>query len=134
MSLRFQKRKKLLPGASVNLSKSSASISGGVRGARLSLGARGIRGSVGIPGSGISLTSLGIGRMGGIGAIFAVFVLLALASFQIAWLVFKSLLQLSIWTVSGIARLLSLALASRPNQGKYRSDSQVKRSATRRKK
>lgn len=133
MSLRFQKRKKILPGTSVNLSKSSASISSGVRGARLSLGARGIGGSVGIPGSGISLTRLGLGRTGGIGAILAIFVLLTVAVFQIAWFFFKTLLQISIWTVTGIARLLSLAFALRQTRHKVATNSKAKRSATQRK-
>ena len=134
MSLRFQKRKKVLPGTSVNLSKSSASVSSGTRGARVSIGGRGIRGSVGIPGSGISLTRLGVGRMGGIGAIIAIFVLLTVAVFQIAWFMFKSLLQIGIWMVTSFAQLLSHVLALRTNQKSVAKNNVVKRSATRMKK
>lgn len=129
MSLRFQKRKKIAPGTSVNLSKSSASIGTGIRGARLSLGRRGIRGSVGIPGSGISLTSLGIGRMGGLGAIVAVFVLLTVAIFQIGWIIFKVMLQISMWGVMGIARMLSMVFESFQNRNRMATRSKVRRSA-----
>jgi len=72
--------------------------------------------------------------MGGIGAILAIFVLLTVAVFQIAWFFFKTLLQISIWTVTGIARLLSLAFALRQNRHQVAINSKVKRSAPRRKK
>lgn len=141
MSLRFQKRKKIAPGASVNLSKSSASIGIGIRGARLSLGRRGMRGSVGIPASGISLTSLGIGRMGGLGAIVAVFVLLivailriTVAIFQIGWIMFKVMLQISMWGVKGIARMLSMVFEFLQNRNRVATRSKVRRSAQRMKK
>lgn len=109
MSLRFQKRKKILPGTSVNLSKASASVSSGVKGARLSLGRRGVRGSVGIPGTGISLTNLGIGRMGGFGAIVAAFVLLFVFVFKLVWIVIKVSFQITIWLGRGTLSALSAA-------------------------
>jgi len=107
MSLRFQKRKKVLPGTSVNLSKASASVSSGVKGARLSLGRRGVRGSLGIPGTGLSLTNLGVGRMGGVGAIIAAFVLLFVFVFQLVWLLLKFSFQIVIWLGRGTLSALT---------------------------
>jgi Protein of unknown function (DUF4236) len=52
---RFQRRFRVLPGVRLNLSKSSASVSLGVRGAHLTLGRR-PRLTLGWPGSGISYT------------------------------------------------------------------------------
>lgn len=43
-----------MPGLKLNLSKSGASLSAGVRGAHLNFGSRGVYGSVGIPGTGLS--------------------------------------------------------------------------------
>ena len=57
MSLRFFKRIRLLPGVSLNLSKSGASLSFGPRGAKVTVGPRGIRKTVGLPGTGISYTT-----------------------------------------------------------------------------
>ncbi len=112
MSLRFQKRKKVVPGTSVNLSKSSASISTGIRGARMSLGLRGVRGSVGLPGTGISLTSLGMRRMGGFGAVIGVFVLLSVMLVRLVWALFTLSLRASVWIIRGIGRLMVLAIHS----------------------
>lgn len=56
MAWRFQKRIKILPGLSINLSKRGASVSAGPRGAKLNLGRRGLRSTVGIPGTGLSST------------------------------------------------------------------------------
>lgn len=112
MSLRFQKRKKILPGTSVNLSKASASVSSGVKGARLSLGRRGVRGSVGIPGTGLSLTNLGIGRMGGFGAIGAAFVLLSVFAFRLVWLLVKASFQIIFWLGRGTLSALTATYAA----------------------
>jgi tetratricopeptide (TPR) repeat protein len=54
MSIRFQKRIKLLPGLRLNISKSSLGLSLGVPGARASINTRGeVYASAGIPGSGL---------------------------------------------------------------------------------
>lgn len=42
MGLRFQRRKKILPGVTLNLSKRGGSASVGPRGAKLNVGARGL--------------------------------------------------------------------------------------------
>lgn len=54
---RVFRRKNVLPGLRVNLSKSGPSLSVGVRGAHVTLGRRGITRTVGIPGTGIFYTS-----------------------------------------------------------------------------
>lgn len=56
MAFRFQKRVKLLPGVTVNLSKSGVSTSVGVKGARITKGHGQTRATVGLPGSGLSQT------------------------------------------------------------------------------
>ncbi len=56
MGLRFQRRIKILPGVTLNLSKSGISTSVGVRGARVTFGKKGTRTTVGLPGTGISYT------------------------------------------------------------------------------
>ena len=56
-SFRFFKRVKVLPGITMNMSKSGPSISLGVRGAHVTMGRRGVRKTVGIPGTGIFYTS-----------------------------------------------------------------------------
>lgn len=56
MGFRFQKRIKIAPGITINLSKSGVSTSVGPRGARMTFGRGKIRTTVGIPGSGISHT------------------------------------------------------------------------------
>ncbi len=58
MAFRFQKRIKLLPGVTINLSKSGVSTSLGVKGARITKGHGKTRTTVGLPGSGISHTSI----------------------------------------------------------------------------
>lgn len=58
MGFRFQKRIKLLPGVSINLSKSGISTSVGVQGARVTVGHGKTRTTVGLPGTGISHTSI----------------------------------------------------------------------------
>ena len=54
MSFRFRRRKKLLPGVTLNLGKRSASISMGPRGAKLNVGRRGVAGTVTLLGTGLS--------------------------------------------------------------------------------
>jgi hypothetical protein len=56
MGWRFSKRIKVLPGVSVNLSKSGLSTSIGPRGAKVTIGHRKVRQTVGIPGTGLSYT------------------------------------------------------------------------------
>lgn len=78
MSFRFQKRIKLLPGVTVNLSKSGVSTSLGATGARVTLGKGKQRTTVGLPGTGIShtetrATSNGSGSLGVITFLVAIF-------------------------------------------------------------
>jgi len=57
MGLRFQKRIRLAPGLTLNVSKRGVSLSVGRRGATLNVGAPGgPRATVGMPGSGLSYT------------------------------------------------------------------------------
>jgi hypothetical protein len=56
MHLRFFRRVRLLPNLWVNLNRSGASISVGVRGLRLTLGRKSTRWTAGLPGSGLSVT------------------------------------------------------------------------------
>lgn len=57
MGFRFSKRVKILPGVSLNFSKSGVSTSLGPRGAKVTIGHGKVRQTVGIPGTGISYTS-----------------------------------------------------------------------------
>ena len=58
--LNFRRRIKILPGVTLNLSKSGMSTSIGPRGAKVTLGGpRGPRATVGIPGTGLSYTMTG---------------------------------------------------------------------------
>jgi tetratricopeptide (TPR) repeat protein len=57
MGFRFFKRMNVLPGVTLNLSKSGGSFSVGPRGARLTMGPQGARVSLGIPGSGLYYTT-----------------------------------------------------------------------------
>ena len=54
---RLFRRKNVLPGLRVNLSKSGPSLSVGVRGAHVTFGRRGVTRTVGIPGTGVFYTS-----------------------------------------------------------------------------
>lgn len=54
MAFRFQKRIKLLPGVTLNVSKGGLSTSVGVKGARVTVGRGKTRTTVGLPGTGIS--------------------------------------------------------------------------------
>jgi len=56
MGWRFQKRVKIAPGVTLNVSKGGPSVSFGTRGARFSIGRKGARETVGIPGTGVSYT------------------------------------------------------------------------------
>lgn len=58
MGFRFQKRIKLLPGITLNVSKSGLSTSVGPRGARVTMGHGKTRVTTGLPGTGISHTSV----------------------------------------------------------------------------
>jgi Protein of unknown function (DUF4236) len=58
MGFRFQKRIKILPGITLNLSRKGVSTSVGVTGARVTLGHGQQRITTGLPGSGISHTSI----------------------------------------------------------------------------
>jgi hypothetical protein len=51
---RFRKRKKLLPGVTLNLGKRSASVSVGPRGAKMNVGRRGAMGTLTLLGTGLS--------------------------------------------------------------------------------
>src|SRR5262249_22422630 len=56
-NFRFYRRLHILPGLSVNLSKSGPSLWVGVRGAHVTIGPRGVRRTVGLAGSGVFYTS-----------------------------------------------------------------------------
>lgn len=58
MGIRFQKRIKVLPGITLNLSRKGISTSIGTTGARVTYGHEKRRVTTGIPGSGISHTSI----------------------------------------------------------------------------
>jgi len=57
MSFRFWRRVRILPGLTLNLSKSGASLSVGPPGAKLTFGPKGTRATVGIPGTGMYYTT-----------------------------------------------------------------------------
>ena len=78
MGFRFQKRIRIAPGLTINLSKSGLSTSLGPRGAKITLGRGQTCRTIGIPGSGISHTTVSRNaRNGSLLVILAV--LLALA-------------------------------------------------------
>ncbi len=56
MSLRFWQRVRIAPGVTLNLSKSTASLSFGPRGAKYTVSPRGNRATLGLPGSGLFYT------------------------------------------------------------------------------
>lgn len=58
MGFRFQKRIKLMPGVTLNLSKSGVSTSIGTTGARYTVGNGKRRATVGLPGTGLSYTQV----------------------------------------------------------------------------
>lgn len=57
MGFRFTKRIKVLPGLTLNLSKSGLSTTIGPKGAKVTLGKRGARLTTGIPGTGVSYST-----------------------------------------------------------------------------
>jgi hypothetical protein len=57
MGFRFQKRLRIMPGLTLNLSKRGVSASIGTRGARVTYGHGQKRTTVGLPGSGLSYTA-----------------------------------------------------------------------------
>ena len=65
MGFRFYRRVKILPGITLNFSKSGVSTSVGVRGAKLTFGKNGRRATVGLPGTGISYTAYQKKKRGG---------------------------------------------------------------------
>jgi len=66
MSFRFWRRVKIVPGLTLNLSKSGGSLSFGPRGAKFTVGSRGKRATMGIPGTGLFYTTtLPGGKAGG---------------------------------------------------------------------
>lgn len=58
MGFRFQRRVKLFPGVTLNISKSGVTTSLGTRGARVTLGRGQTRTTVGLPGTGLSHTTV----------------------------------------------------------------------------
>jgi hypothetical protein len=54
MGWRFQRRKKLLPGLTLNLGKRGGSFSAGPRGAKINVGRRGAQATVSLLGTGLS--------------------------------------------------------------------------------
>jgi len=76
--MRFQKRIKILPGISINLSKSGASTSIGPRGAKVTLGHGKQRTTISAPGTGISHTETRSSRMAVVPLLFIAGLVLAL--------------------------------------------------------
>ena len=56
MSFRFFRRIRIVPGITVNLSKSGVSVSAGPSGAKFTVGTRGTRATIGLPGTGLFYT------------------------------------------------------------------------------
>jgi hypothetical protein len=54
MSWRFQRRRKILPGVTLNLGKRGGSVSVGPRGAKLNAGARGLTATASLLGTGLA--------------------------------------------------------------------------------
>jgi hypothetical protein len=54
MGWRFQRRKKIVPGVTVNLGKRGGSVSVGPRGAKLNAGARGLTATASLLGTGLA--------------------------------------------------------------------------------
>jgi hypothetical protein len=51
---RFQRRRKLLPGVTLNVGKRRASLSAGARGAKVNVGRRGVAATISLVGTGLS--------------------------------------------------------------------------------
>jgi Protein of unknown function (DUF4236) len=56
MGFRFRRSIRIAPGVRINIGKTGASVSAGVRGARVTFGRTGTRTTVGVPGTGVSYT------------------------------------------------------------------------------
>jgi uncharacterized protein DUF4236 len=54
MGWRFQRRRKILPGVTLNVGKRSASVSAGPRGAKVNAGPRGVGATVSLLGTGLA--------------------------------------------------------------------------------
>jgi hypothetical protein len=54
MGWRFQRRKRLFPGVTLNVGKRAGSMSVGPRGAKLNVGRRGLTGTLSLLGTGLS--------------------------------------------------------------------------------
>jgi hypothetical protein len=54
MGWRFQRRKKLLPGLTLNVGKRSTSLSAGRRGGKLNVGSRGLTATASLLGTGLA--------------------------------------------------------------------------------
>ena len=54
MGWRFQKRKKLIPGITLNVGKRGASVSAGPRGAKVNAGTRGVGATLTLLGTGLA--------------------------------------------------------------------------------
>jgi Protein of unknown function (DUF4236) len=59
---RFQRRRRLLPGITLNVGKRGASLSAGPRGAKVNLGRRGVAATVSLVGTGLSYIRRAGGR------------------------------------------------------------------------
>lgn len=55
--LRFWRRARILPGVTVNLSRSGPSLSLGPRGSKVTIGRKGLRRTIGLPGTGLFATN-----------------------------------------------------------------------------
>jgi hypothetical protein len=58
MGFFFRKSIKILPGVSINLSKTGASLSVGPRGAKVNVGRRGVKTTTSVPGTGFGWSKL----------------------------------------------------------------------------
>lgn len=76
MGFRFQKRIRIAPGISLNLSKSGISTSIGARGARMTFGHGKSRSTVGLPGTGLSYTTTTRSAGSGAGLVLLIFVVI----------------------------------------------------------
>jgi hypothetical protein len=81
MGFRFRRSFRVFPGFKINVSKSGVSESVGTRGAWFTIGPRGTRTTVGLPGSGLSYTEQHRGRVGEVGWILLLLVVVAVLAF-----------------------------------------------------
>lgn len=64
MGFRFRRSMRLLPGIRINLSKTGASLTAGVRGAHVNIGKTGVHETIGIPGTGLSYRTGNLAKAG----------------------------------------------------------------------